>query len=105
MKNKLEEDRTVLSPLQVSYKIFQPSLDASVKGSLAEILAKKIQSVLEVKKMFLPARNDSCIIPQPLFCLSDRDFLYANMTYQIGIWYVVPVLEWIGLSLLSHSHP
>lgn len=62
------------------------------------MLAVKIQSVLEVKKMFLHARNDSCIIPQPLFCLSARDFLYANVRYQIGIWYVVPVLDWIELS-------
>lgn len=48
--------------------------------------------------MLLHARNDSCIILQPLFCLTVRDFLYANVIHQIRIWYVVPVLDWIELS-------
>lgn len=48
--------------------------------------------------MFLHARNDSCIIPQPSLCLTVRDFLYASVIYQIGIWCVVPVLDWIELS-------
>lgn len=54
--------------------------------------------------MFLHARDDSCIIPQPLLCLSGRDFLYASVIYQTGIWYVVPVLAWLGLNCLR-SYP
>lgn len=98
-KNKLEEDGTILSPLQVCYKIFHPSLDASLKGNLAQMLAMKIQLVLEdKKKMLLHAKNDSCIITQLLFCLSVRDFLFANVMYQMGICCVVPGLEGIVLS-------
>lgn len=87
----MKVDQTILCNYPTKYSILVSI--ASLKGSLAEMLAVKIQSVLEAEKIFLHARNDSCIIPQPLFCLSVMDFLYTNVIYQIGIWYVMPVLD------------